>query len=186
MKGAIEKARELAKSIPDSFIPGQFENEANPLAHFRTTGPEIWEDLKGGIDFFVAGAGTGGTLTGTGEFLKKKNAAIRIVAVEPDDSPVLSGGQAGPHQIQGIGAGFVPDVFNRNVIDEIIRVRNENAFETGRNLARMEGILAGISSGAVLWAAVRIALRDENRGKTIVVLLPDTGERYLSTPLFSG
>lgn len=186
MKGAIEKAHELASSIPGSFIPGQFDNEANPLAHFKTTGPEIWEDLDGKIDFFVAGVGTGGTVTGVGEFLKKHNPALQVVAVEPDDSPVLSEGRSGPHKIQGIGAGFVPKVLNTSVIDSIIRVKNEDAFEMSRAIVQTEGALVGISSGAAVWAAIQIASRKENEGKTIVALLPDTGERYLSTPLFSG
>ncbi|MCL1886422.1 MAG: cysteine synthase A [Betaproteobacteria bacterium] len=180
MKGAIEKAHELAAGIANSFIPGQFENEANPQAHFETTGPEIWDDLDGQIDFFVAGVGTGGTITGVGEWLKQHNQSIQLVAVEPDDSPVLSGGRSGPHKIQGIGAGFVPNVLKTDLIDTIIRVKNEDAFETARAITRFEGVLVGISSGAALWAAMQIAGREENKGKTVVALLPDTGERYLS------
>lgn len=185
MRGAIDKAEELAKRIPRSFIPGQFTNPANPEAHRATTGPEIWEDTGGEVDFFVSGVGTGGTITGAGEFLKSRNPGIRVVAVEPLDSPVLSEGRSGPHKIQGIGAGFVPRVLHTAVYDEIIRVGNEDAFETGRILCRTEGLLAGISSGAALWAAAQIAGRPESFGRTIVALLPDTGERYLSTPLFS-
>jgi len=185
MSGAIEKARQLTAETPGAFMPGQFENPANPMAHKKTTGPEIWEDTKGAVDFFVAGVGTGGTITGTGEFLKQKKSGIKIVAVEPAGSPVLSGGQAGPHMIQGIGAGFVPDVLDREIIDEIIRVENEQAFGAAKALAKTEGLLVGISAGAALFAATEIARRPENVGKTIVVLLPDTGERYLSTPLFS-
>ena len=185
MKGAIAKADELAKEIPNSFIPGQFVNELNPRAHKRTTGPEIWEDTEGKVDIFVAGVGTGGTVSGVGEYLKSKNPDVKIVAVEPATSPVLSKGEAGAHKIQGIGAGFVPDVLNTKVYDEIIPVSNENAFETGRLIGKKEGVLVGISSGAAVWAAVQIASRPENDGKTIVVLLPDTGDRYLSTPLFS-
>ena len=185
MKGAIAKAEELAAEIPDSFIPGQFTNPANPKAHFETTGPEIWEDTDGTVDIFVAGVGTGGTLTGTGEYLKSQNSEIRVIAVEPASSPVLSKGTAGPHKIQGIGAGFVPDVLNTGVYDEIIAVENEDAFAAGKAAGRQEGILVGISSGAALWAAEQVAKRPENAGKTIVVLLPDTGDRYLSTPLFS-
>jgi cysteine synthase A len=185
MRGAIEKAEELANEIPGAFIPGQFDNPANPLIHKKTTGPEIWEDTDGKVDIFVAGVGTGGTITGVGEFLKSKNPAIKVVAIEPYDSPVLSGGEPGPHKIQGIGAGFVPKTLNTEVYDEIIKVKNEDAFEAGKKLAETEGLLAGISSGAALWAATEVALRPENHGKTIVVLLPDTGERYLSTPLFS-
>jgi len=185
MKGAIEKADKLAKEIPSSFIPGQFVNPANPAAHKATTGPEIWEDTDGKVDFFVAGVGTGGTLSGTGEYLKSKNPAVRIVAVEPESSPVLSKGVAGPHKIQGIGAGFVPDTLNTKIYDEIIPVSNEDAFAAGKEVARKDGILVGISSGAALFAATQIASRPENRGKTIVVLLPDTGDRYLSTPLFA-
>ena len=185
MKGAIAKAEELAKEIPNSFIPGQFVNPANPAVHRATTGPEIWEDTDGKVDFFVAGVGTGGTVTGTGEFLKSQNPDVKVVAVEPADSPVLSEGRAGSHKIQGIGAGFVPDVLNTKVYDEIIPVANEDAFATGRLIGRTEGVLVGISSGAATWAAVQLAKRPENKGKTIVVLLPDTGDRYLSTPLFA-
>lgn len=184
MKGAIAKADELAAEIPDSFIPGQFVNPANPKAHFESTGPEIWDDLGGDIDFFVAGVGTGGTITGTGEFLKSKKSSIKVVAVEPETSPVLSKGTAGPHKIQGIGAGFVPDTLNTSVYDEVIPVSNEDAFKTGKEFAASEGILIGISSGAALYAATKLAERPENKGKKIVVLLPDTGDRYLSTPLF--
>ncbi len=185
MKGAIAKAQELAAQIPGSLIPGQFINRANPAAHRASTGPEIWEDTDGQVDWFVAGVGTGGTVTGVGEFLKSKNPAIRVAAVEPASSPVLSKGVSGPHKIQGIGAGFVPEVLNTKVYDEIIPVENEAAFATGRELAHTEGVLAGISSGAALWAATQLALRPENEGKTIVVLLPDTGDRYLSTALFA-
>jgi cysteine synthase A len=185
MKGAIAKAQELAEEIPNSFIPGQFDNPANPAIHFATTGPEIWEDTDGDVDIFVAGIGTGGTITGTGEFLKSKNPNVKVVAVEPDDSPVLSEGRAGAHKIQGIGAGFVPQVLNTKVYDEIIRVKNDDAFATGKDLSKTEGLLVGISSGAALWAATELAKRPENKGKKIVALLPDTGERYLSTPLFS-
>jgi cysteine synthase A len=185
MAGAIETAAELAQEIPRSFIPGQFVNPANPAAHRETTGPEIWEDTGGKIDIFVAGVGTGGTITGTGEFLKSKNPGIRIVAVEPDGSPVLSGGEPGPHGLQGIGAGFTPEVLNTKVCDEVIRVRDDDAYEAGRMLCRTEGLLAGISSGAAVWAASLLAGRPENEGKVIVVLLPDTGERYLSTAMFS-
>lgn len=184
MKGAIEKAEELAKTIENSFIPGQFVNDSNPAAHRETTGPEIWEDTDGKVDIFVAGVGTGGTITGVGEYLKEKNPNVRIVAVEPADSPVLSQGTAGAHKIQGIGAGFVPDILNTSVYDEVIPVKNEDAFEAGRMLGRKEGILVGISSGAAVWAALELAKREENKGKTIVALLPDTGERYLSTPMF--
>ncbi len=184
MKGAIEKAEELAKTIENSFIPGQFVNDSNPAAHRETTGPEIWEDTDGKVDLFVAGVGTGGTITGVGEYLKEKNPNVRIVAVEPADSPVLSQGTAGAHKIQGIGAGFVPDILNTSVYDEVIPVKNEDAFEAGRMLGRKEGILVGISSGAAVWAALELAKREENKGKTIVALLPDTGERYLSTPMF--
>lgn len=184
MKGAIEKANELAKEIPNSFIPGQFINPANPAVHKATTGPEIWNDTDGKVDIFVAGVGTGGTITGTGEYLKSQNPNVRIVAVEPASSPVLSKGTAGSHKIQGIGAGFVPDVLDTKVYDEVIAVENEDAFTTGRLIGRKEGVLVGISSGAAVWAAVQLAKRPENRGKTIVVLLPDTGDRYLSTPLF--
>ncbi len=185
MKGAIAKAEELAQTIPGAYIPGQFVNPANPQAHRSTTGPEIWEDTDGQVDIFVAGVGTGGTITGVGEYLKGKNPGVKIVAVEPSASPVLSQGVAGAHKIQGIGAGFVPDTLNTGVYDEIIPVENEAAFEAGRAIARAEGILVGISSGAALWAATELAKRLENKGKTIVVLLPDTGDRYLSTPLFS-
>lgn len=184
MKGAIAKAEELAKEIPGSFIPGQFVNPANPAAHRSTTGPEIWADTDGKVDYFVAGVGTGGTLTGVGEFLKSQNPKIKVVAVEPETSPVLSKGTPGPHKIQGIGAGFVPDTLNTKIYDEIIPVSNEDAFATGKEIARRDGILVGISSGAALYAATVLAKRPENKGKTIVVLLPDTGDRYLSTPLF--
>lgn len=185
MKGAIAKANELAAEIPNSFIPGQFDNPANPAIHKATTGPEIWEDTDGEVDFFVAGVGTGGTITGTGEFLKSKNPKVKVVAVEPFDSPVLSEGKSGPHKIQGIGAGFVPQVLNTKVYDEIIKVKNEDAFIAGRELSKSEGLLVGISSGAAVWAAKELADRPENKGKKIVVLLPDTGDRYLSTPLFT-
>ena len=185
MKGAIAKADELAKEIPNSFIPGQFVNELNPRAHKRTTGPEIWEDTEGKVDIFVAGVGTGGTVSGVGEYLKSKNPDVKIVAVEPATSPVLSKGEAGAHKLQGIGAGFVPDTLHSDVYDEIIPVENEDAFELGREIARTEGILVGISSGAALKAATELAKRPENKGKTIVALFPDTGDRYLSTPMFS-
>ncbi len=185
MKGAIAKAEELAKEIPGSFIPGQFVNPANPAVHKATTGPEIWADTDGQVDFFVAGVGTGGTITGVGEYLKERNAAVKVVAVEPSDSPVLSEGRSGSHKIQGIGAGFVPDVLNTKVYDEIIPVAGEDAFSTGRLIGRTEGVLVGISSGAAVWAAIQLAKRPENKGKTVVVLLPDTGDRYLSTPLFA-
>ena len=185
MKGAIAKAEELAKEIPGSFIPGQFVNPANPAVHKATTGPEIWADTDGQVDFFVAGVGTGGTITGVGEYLKEQNAAVKVVAVEPSDSPVLSEGRSGSHKIQGIGAGFVPDVLNTKVYDEIIPVAGEDAFSTGRLIGRTEGVLVGISSGAAVWAAIQLAKRPENKGKTVVVLLPDTGDRYLSTPLFA-
>ena len=185
MKGAIEKAKELAEQTPNSFIPGQFENPANPAIHRATTGPEIWEDTDGQVDIFVAGVGTGGTITGVGEFLKSKNPQIRVVAVEPATSPVLSKGISGPHKIQGIGAGFVPEILNTDVYDEIIAVESEAAFATGTAIAREEGVLVGISSGAAVYAATELARRPENFGKRIVVLLPDTGDRYLSTPLFS-
>lgn len=184
MKGAIAKAEELAKETPDSFIPGQFVNPANPAVHRATTGPEIWEDTDGKVDYFVAGIGTGGTITGVGEYLKSKNPELKVIAVEPTGSPVLSEGKAGPHKIQGIGAGFVPDTLNTGVYDEIIKVDNEDAFATGREVAKEEGLLVGISSGAALWAATQLAKRPDNKGKNIVVLLPDTGERYLSTALF--
>ena len=184
MKGAIAKAEELAKEIPDSFLPGQFVNPANPKAHFETTGPEIWEDTDGEVDIFVAGVGTGGTITGIGEYLKAKKPAVKVVAVEPAASAVLSTGVAGSHKIQGIGAGFVPEVLNTKVYDEIITVSNEDAFATGKLIGRSEGVLVGISSGAAVWAAIELAKRPENAGKKIVVLLPDTGDRYLSTPLF--
>ena len=184
MKGAIAKAEELAKEIPDSFLPGQFVNPANPKAHFETTGPEIWEDTDGEVDIFVAGVGTGGTITGTGEYLKAKKPAVKVVAVEPAASAVLSTGVAGSHKIQGIGAGFVPEVLNTKIYDEIITVSNEDAFATGKLIGRSEGVLVGISSGAAVWAAIELAKRPENAGKKIVVLLPDTGDRYLSTPLF--
>ena len=185
MKGAIAKADELAKEIPNSFIPGQFVNPANPAAHKATTGPEIWEDTDGKVDIFVAGVGTGGTVSGVGEFLKEKNPNVKVVAVEPASSPVLSKGVAGSHKIQGIGAGFVPDTLNTKVYDEIIAVENEAAFEAGREIGKKEGVLVGISSGAALWAAKELAKRPENKGKTIVALLPDTGDRYLSTALFA-
>ncbi len=185
MKGAIAKASELAKEIPDSFIPGQFVNPANPAAHRAATGPEIWADTGGEVDIFVAGVGTGGTITGVGEYLKSRNPAVKVVAVGPAASPVLSQGVAGAHRIQGIGAGFVPDNLNTGICDEILTVSDEDAFAYGRRLGRQEGILAGISSGAAVWAAAQLAKRPENRGKTIVVLLPDTGERYLSTPMFA-
>lgn len=184
MKGAIAKADELAAETPNSFIPGQFKNPANPEIHKNTTGPEIWEDTDGKVDIFVAGVGTGGTITGVGEYLKSKNPNVKIVAVEPADSPVLSEGKAGPHKIQGIGAGFVPDVLNTSIYDEIIKIKNEDAFTTARELSKTEGLLVGISSGAATFAATELAKRPENAGKTIVVLLPDTGERYLSTALF--
>ena len=185
MKGAIAKAEELAKEIPNAFIPGQFVNPANPAAHKAGTGPEIWADTDGTVDIFVAGVGTGGTLTGVGEYLKEQNPAVKIVAVEPAGSPVLSKGTAGPHKIQGIGAGFVPEVLNTSVYDEVIPVENEAAFAAGKLMGHSEGVLVGISSGAALFAAIQLAKRPENKGKTIVVLLPDTGDRYLSTPLFS-
>ena len=185
MKGAIAKADELAKEIPNSFIPGQFVNPANPAIHKATTGPEIWEDTDGKVDIFVAGVGTGGTVTGVGEYLKSRNPNVKVVAVEPADSPVLSKGTPGSHKIQGIGAGFVPDVLNTEVYDEIITVANDDAFATGKRIGKAEGILVGISSGAAAWAAIQLAKRPENKGKTIVVLLPDTGDRYLSTPLFA-
>src|SRR5574344_342125 len=185
MKGAIAKADELAKEIPNSFIPGQFVNPANPAVHRATTGPEIWEDTDGQVDIFVAGVGTGGTVTGTGEYLKSQNPNVKVVAVEPAGSPVLSKGTPGAHKIQGIGAGFVPEVLNTSVYDEIIAVENEDAFATGKKIGKSEGVLVGISSGAAVWAAIQLAKRPENKGKNIVVLLPDTGDRYLSTPLFA-
>ena len=185
MKGAIAKAGELAKEIPNSFIPGQFVNPANPEVHKKTTGPEIWEDLDGKVDILVAGVGTGGTVTGTGQYLKSKKADVKVVAVEPAGSPVLSKGTAGAHKIQGIGAGFVPDVLDTGVYDEIITVENQDAFATGRKIGHQEGVLVGISSGAAVWAAIELAKRPENEGKNIVVILPDTGDRYLSTPLFT-
>lgn len=185
MKGAIEKADELAKEIPDSFIPGQFVNPANPAAHVASTGPEIWNDTDGKVDIFVAGVGTGGTITGVGQYLKSKNPSVKVVAVEPSDSPVLSQGKSGPHKIQGIGAGFVPDVLDTKVYDEVIPVTSDNAFAAGRLAGKKEGVLVGISSGAALWAGIQLAKRPENKGKNIVVLLPDTGDRYLSTALFA-
>ena len=185
MKGAIAKADELAKEIPNSFIPGQFVNPANPKAHIATTGPEIWDDTDGKVDIFVAGVGTGGTITGVGQYLKSKNPGVKVVAVEPAASPVLSKGTAGAHKIQGVGAGFVPDVLDTKVYDEIIPVENDDAFSTGRLIGHKEGVLVGISSGAAVWAAIQLAKRPENAGKNIVVLLPDTGDRYLSTPLFA-
>ena len=184
MKGAIAKAEELAQEIKGSFIPSQFTNPANPAVHEKTTGVEIWNDTDGKVDIFVAGVGTGGTLSGVGAYLKSQNPDVKIVAVEPKSSPVLSEGTAGPHKIQGIGAGFVPDTLNTDIYDEIIPVTNEDAFETGRAIVRNEGVLVGISSGAAVWAAIQLAKRPENKGKTIVALLPDTGERYLSTPMF--
>lgn len=185
MKGAIAKADELAKEIPNAFIPGQFVNPANPAVHKATTGPEIWADTDGKVDIFVVGVGTGGTITGTGEYLKEQNPEVKIVAVEPAGSPVLSKGTAGAHKIQGIGAGFVPEVLNASVYDEVIAVENEDAFTAGKKIGRTEGVLVGISSGAAVWAAIQLAKRPENKGKTIVALLPDTGDRYLSTPLFA-
>ena len=185
MAGAVAKAEELAASIPNSFIPGQFDNPANPAAHYKTTGPEIWRDTEGHVDIFVAGVGTGGTITGVGEYLKSKKPEVKVVAVEPATSPVLSKGTAGAHKIQGIGAGFVPKVLDTGVYDEIIPVANEDAFAVGKQIGKAEGVLVGISSGAAAWAAIELAKRPENEGKTIVVLLPDTGDRYLSTPLFA-
>ena len=185
MAGAIEKAEELAKELPGGFVAGQFVNPINPKAHFTSTGPEIFEDTDGDIDILVASVGTGGTITGTGEYLKSKNPEIKVVAVEPASSPVLSGGQAGPHKIQGIGAGFIPEILNTDIYDEVIRVENDSAFEGGRWIGRKEGVLVGISSGAALFAAIEVAKREENKGKTIVVILPDSGDRYLSTELFS-
>ncbi|MBR2254451.1 MAG: cysteine synthase A [Candidatus Methanomethylophilaceae archaeon] len=184
MKGAIEKANQLAAETPGSFIPGQFINKVNPQVHYNTTGPEIWEDSEGSVDIFVAGVGTGGTITGIGNYLKSKKPSVKIVAVEPETSPVLSEGHGGPHKIQGIGAGFVPDVLDTTVYDEVIKVSDQNAFETGREIAKTEGVLVGISSGAALWAAIELAKRPENEGKTIVALLADTGERYLSSAMF--
>ena len=186
MKGAIAKADELAKEIPNSFIPGQFVNPANPKAHIATTGPEIWDDTDGKVDIFVAGVGTGGTISGVGRYLKEQNPAVRVVAVEPASSPLLSQGHAGPHGLQGIGANFVPGNYDSSVVDEIVTVTDEDAYRTGRLLARTEGVMAGITSGAALWAADELARRPENKGKTIVALLPDTGDRYLSTPMFQG
>lgn len=186
MKGAIEKAEQLAKEMEGSFIPGQFENPANSMEHFRSTGPEIWEDTEGQVDIFVAGVGTGGTITGVGEYLKAQKPEVKIVAVEPATSPVLSGGKAGAHGLQGIGAGFVPEILNTSIYDEILPIENEDAFETAKALGKAEGILTGISSGAALRAAIQLAKRPENKGKTIVVLLPDSGDRYFSTPLFTG
>lgn len=185
MKGAIAKAEELSKEIPDSFVPSQFTNPANPSYHKETTGPEIWEDTDGKVDIFVAGVGTGGTISGVGAYLKSKNPDVKVIAVEPASSPVLSEGKSGPHKIQGIGAGFVPEILNTDIYDEIINVENEDAFKTGKMIAREEGVLVGISSGAAVWAAAEVAKRPENKGKTIVVLLPDTGDRYLSTPMFA-
>lgn len=185
MAGSIRKAEELAKEIPGSFIPGQFANPANAEAHRTSTGPEIWEDTDGEVDIFVAGVGTGGTITGTGEYLRSKNPQVRIVAVEPADSPLLSGGTAGPHKLQGIGANFIPEVLNQDIYDQVITVEDEAAFEAARILGKKEGVLTGISSGAALWAAIQLAKKEENEGKTIVVLLPDTGDRYLSTPLYA-
>lgn len=185
MGGAIAKAEELAKEIPGAFLAGQFVNPANPRAHFETTGPEIWEDTDGAVDFFVAGVGTGGTITGTGSYLKSKKPQVQIVAVEPSDSPVLSQGKAGAHKLQGIGAGFIPEILDTDVYDEIITVTSKDAFETGRLLGKREGVLVGISSGAALWAAIEVAKRPENEGKTVVVLLPDTGDRYLSTEMYA-
>ena len=184
MKGAIAKAEELQKETENSFIPAQFDNPANPAVHKATTGPEIWEDTEGEVDYFISGIGTGGTITGTGEYLKSKKSDVKIIAVEPTDSPVLSKGESGSHKIQGIGAGFVPTVLNEDIYDEVITVENEDAFETSKLLTKKEGILTGISSGAALWAGIEIAKKPENKGKTIVVILPDSGDRYYSTPLF--
>lgn len=186
MTGANEKAKELTRTTPNSFMPSQFENKANPAVHKATTGPEIWDDTNGEVDVIVGGVGTGGTITGAGEYLKSRKPSVKVVAVEPADSPVLSQGKAGPHKIQGIGAGFVPAVLNTKIYDEVITVSNDDAFQVGRNIAKTEGLLVGISSGAALWAAIQYAKRPENKGKTIVVILPDTGERYLSTALFNG
>ena len=185
MSGAIEKANELAAETPGAFIPGQFVNPSNPEAHYRTTGPEIWEDTDGEVDIFVAGVGTGGTVTGTGKYLKEQKPDVKVVAVEPADSPVLSGGKAGPHKIQGIGAGFIPDTLDTSVYDEVVKVQNEDAFTMGAELGKTEGVLVGISAGAAVWAAAELAKRPENAGKTIVVIIPDTGDRYLSTPMFA-
>lgn len=185
MSGAIEKANELAAETPGAFIPGQFVNPSNPEAHYRTTGPEIWEDTDGEVDIFVAGVGTGGTVTGTGKYLKEQKPDVKVVAVEPADSPVLSGGKAGPHKIQGIGAGFIPDTLDTSVYDEVVKVQNEDAFTMGAELGKTEGVLVGISAGAAVWAAAELAKRPENAGKTIVVIIPDTGDRYLSTPMFT-
>ena len=185
MKGAIERAEQLSREIPNSFVAGQFVNPANPRAHYKTTGPEIWRDTDGKVDIFVSGVGTGGTLTGTGRYLREQKPGVKLVAVEPADSPVLSEGRAGSHKIQGIGAGFVPEVLDTKLYDEVVTVTNENAFATGKRIGRSEGVLVGISSGAAVWAAVELAKRPENKGKTIVVLLPDTGDRYLSTPMFA-
>ena len=186
MSGAIAKANELAESTPGAFIPGQFVNPANPAAHYDATGPEIWEDTGGDVDIFVSGVGTGGTVTGAGKYLKEKDPSIKVVAVEPDDSPVLSGGQAGPHKIQGIGAGFIPDILDTGIYDEVIRVTNDDAFAMGADIGKTEGVLVGISAGAAVATAVRLAMRPENEGKNIVVIIPDTGDRYLSTPMFAG
>ncbi|MFR7474530.1 MAG: PLP-dependent cysteine synthase family protein, partial [Christensenellales bacterium] len=186
MKGAIEKAQALAKEMPNAFVPGQFSNPANPEVHYETTGPEIWADTDGQVDLFVAGVGTGGTVTGVGRYLKQQNPQVKVVAVEPADSPVLSRGTAGPHKIQGIGAGFVPQVLDTAIFDEVITVENDDAFQAARQIGHREGVLVGISSGAAVWAAIQLARRPENEGKTIVALLADTGERYLSTPMFEA